>query len=300
MGIDPARKRRVPNRNRSGGVTVPTNMPTVPTLERLKTLSPGARVDRENMVLRGFVLAQKGPFKSVGRGEFDDISLALIVKQVNANALGVKSRFTHPDMSSDGLGKYLGRARDAYIDGDRVRGNLHFDPTAANTPNGNLSGYVMDLAESDPDALSSSLVLRVDQEYRLEPNGTRKKGPDGRELPPLWRPKSISASDIVDTGDAVDGLLSAGVDVDALPLSALWRGAEFLDGIFANADAETVRARVTGWLERYLSGRFGEGAAGVAAGGPVAREDKTGAMERLRRRVEMMHLTRPVETGDNG
>src|SRR5262245_4116304 len=176
-------------------------------------------VDRETGagVLRGYVVAQAGPFKSEGRGEFDRQALAEIVRMGNEAPRGIKSRFTHPDMSSDGLGKFLGRSQGfslaaaADARGKRVqavRADLHFDPSAHDAPGGDLAGYVMRLAESDPDALSSSLVLHADREQRLEPDGrTPTRGPDGEELPPLWRPTRLHASDIVDTGDAVDGLL---------------------------------------------------------------------------------------------
>ncbi len=256
-------------------------MPTIPMWESLKYAGRPIGVDREARVLRGYVVAQRGPFKTKGRGEFDDKSLASIVELMNSGSAGLKSRFTHPDMSSDGLGKFLGRSRNARLtdDGAKVRADLHFDPSASKTPNGDLADYVMSLAESDPDALSSSLVLTVDREFRLEPDGTRKTDTDGEPLPPLWRPKKLHASDIVDTGDAVDGLLSAGVDVDGLPLSALWRGAEMLDRLFADEPREVIEERLLGWMGRYLNGRFGP-----------AEDGKPDDVERLRRRLRLLEL----------
>lgn len=224
-------------------------------------------VDRKAGVLRGYVVAQLGPFKSDGRGEFDLPALEEIVKLGNSATPGLKSRFSHPTECDDGLGKYLGRARNFALDrtiardgkgtlmSARVRADLHFDPTALDTPpNGGkpLGEYVMDLAESDPDALSSSLVLRVKREFRLNPDGTPQTGPDGEELPPLWRPLRLSASDIVDTGDAVDGLLSAD-----LPNSYLWQGAQTLDRLFGHLSREELEERLSGWLGRYLDDRFG-------------------------------------------
>src|SRR6478736_2517606 len=63
-------------------------------------------------VLRGYVVAQEGDFKSEGRGAFDRAALAEVVRLGNAARGGLKSHFTHADMSSDGLGKLLGRTRD--------------------------------------------------------------------------------------------------------------------------------------------------------------------------------------------
>ncbi len=163
-------------------------------------------------------------------------------------------------MSDDGLGSFLGRARDARLDGDRVRADLHFDPTAFSGPKGNLAQYVMDLADSDPDALSSSLVLQTEQVHVLDAKGRPALDGDGNEIPPVWRPTILHASDIVDTGDAVDGLLSAGIDPDDLPLGALWKGREMLDRVFAGQSRDVVGARLSAYIDRYLDERYGAAA----------------------------------------
>lgn len=271
-------------------------MPAAPEWLRAGTQGRMMGVDRKAKVLRGYVVAQLGPFKSEGRGEFNQEGLAEIVRLMAENKLGTKSRFTHPDMSNDGLGKFLGRAHEPRLstatvrrDGKEaeipaVRADLHFDPSAEKTPSGNLSDYVMELAESDPDALSSSLVLQVRKEYRLNPDGTQQTDEDGEPLPPLWFPVKIHASDIVDTGDAVDGLLSAGVDVDGLPLAALWRGAELLDQVFAGQPREAVEARCRDWLGRYLNRRYGQGGGAVRAPAPTAAP----LLDHLRRRLRLL------------
>jgi hypothetical protein len=55
------------------------------------------------------------------------------------------------------------------------------------------------------------------------------------------------------------------VDVDGLPLGALWRGCEMLDRLFAGQPREVIEARCKAWLDRYLSIRFGEAPALQAA-----------------------------------
>lgn len=251
-------------------------MPVEPSWLAAKAVGRPVGVDRKNEVLQGYVVAQEGPFKSDGRGEFDEDSLRTIVKLGNESSGGLKARFTHPDMSSDGLGKFLGRSRNFSMstakDGrtgktvKAVRADLHFDPSAHETPSGDLANYIMTLAESDPDALSSSLVLKVDQEYRIDKNGSPVKDDEGVALPPLWRPKTLHASDIVDTGDAVDSVLSA----DNLPLSQLWQGAKMLDAVFLGQDREAVEARCLAYLGRYLDRTFGP----VAPIGPTPRLDE--------------------------
>jgi hypothetical protein len=252
-------------------------MPTMkshPQWLRASFKSAGARVDREANILRGMVVAQLGPFKSDGRGSFDKESLAGIVKLGNAKSGGLKSRFTHPDMSSDGLGKFLGRVRELRMDSaldersgktvPAVRGDLHFDPTALDTPpeGGKPLGlYVMDLAESDPAALSSSIVVEPDRFIEDGKGGLIQLGGD-EEAPegvtPLWRPRVLHASDIVDTGDAVDGLLSAELDIDRLPLSVLWKGSQLLDAVFLDQPRDVIESRLMAYIARYLNRKFGE------------------------------------------
>lgn len=223
----------------------------------LRAVARGAPrgVDRERNIINGYSVAELGAFKSVGRGEFDNAALSTIVKLMNESPKGVKVRFTHPTLSNDGLGTFLGRAKNSRLDGSMVRADLHLDKTSFNTPNGDLGGYVMDLAESDPEAMSSSLVLDAEEEYRLERDGTPKKDKDGNMLPPLWRPTKIHASDIVDTGDAVhSGFLSA----EGLADKDVRYGAALLDRVFAGQTRRVVRARAEAWLDRYLTYRFGE------------------------------------------
>lgn len=254
-------------------------LPAVPEWNSALATGRPIGVDDDKKVIRGYVVAQEGAFKSKGRGEFDLQSLRSIKKMMDEKPGGLKSRFSHPTMSDDGLGKFLGRSKNPFMDkimkpiGDGkfkelnvVRADLHLDPSSFTTPYGSLGQYVMDLAKSDPDALSSSLVLKADQEYRLDKQGRPLLDEEGEALPPLWRPKELHASDVVDTGDAVDGFLSVeggtaklSADViDGLPDAAVRRGVELLDRQFAGQPPEVIRARCEAWLNRYLSYRFGE------------------------------------------
>lgn len=225
-------------------------------------------VDREAGIIRGMVMAQAGPFKSEGRGEFDLAGLRKIVELTNARPKGLRSSFAHETLSSDGLGRHLGRVRDARMGTATVerggklvkvpaaRGDLHFDPTAFRTPEGDLAGYVMDLAESDPDAVSSSLVLEREEVWRLDGQGRPLEGPDGLPLPPIWVPTRLFASDVVSVGDAVDGLLSAGLSADSLPDAVVRQATHLLDRVLPGQPPEVIRSRLVAWLDRYLSQRF--------------------------------------------
>lgn len=72
---------------------------------------------------------------------------------------GIKSRFTHPGMSSDGLGRMLGRINNAKLEGTQLIGDLHFAKSAQSTPDGNLVEYVSMLVEEDSQAAGLSIVF---------------------------------------------------------------------------------------------------------------------------------------------
>ena len=240
-----------------------------------------SKPDREKGIVPDVILAEEGPFKSEGRGEFDRAAIRSIVKMANAKPGGLKSRWTHPGLSSDGLGKFLGRVknvrsdtilREAGTDKDGnplmkerlvARGDLYLDKTALEpSPESGSKPYgvyVMDLAESDPDAFGTSLVLKVNQETRIDKQGKPLKDDFGEDLPPLWIPTELHASDIVDEGDATNSFLSADI-LAGLPDAIVRQGCELLDAQFAGQDREVVEARCKAFLNRYLAYRFGEAA----------------------------------------
>lgn len=245
---------------------MPRIMPAVPNRSRLSTSTQPIGVDRENKRILGYVVAQAGPFKSEGRGEFDKLSLEKIVELWPSG--GLKSRFSHPNESNDGLGRFLGRAHNPRLatamverDGQQVevlavRADLHLDPASFRSPEGDLGSYLLDLAESDPSALSSSLVLSRDEEYRLQKDGSRQCDADHNPLPPLWRPKRLYATDVVDEGDAVDGFLSPEGE-ERYTRDYLARGEEMLNRAFAGQSRDVVQLRLTGYVQRYLNRRYG-------------------------------------------
>lgn len=262
-------------------------LPPVPKELRVEVLrARPISVDLTKEIIYGYVLAQEGPFKTPGRGEFDRDALREISNLTNGQKRGLRSRFTHPGLSSDGLGKYLGRARNSWLDTSgpvwRARADLHISPSSHDTPSGDLGGYVLRLANEDPDALSSSVVIEADEEYRLNKDGTRVRGADGEPLPPLWRPKKLWATDVVDTGDAVDGLLSAQhLSTGDLPDAVQRQAWAMLDRLFAGQSEETVRARVSDFLGRYLSRHQP-----VAAPSPTASPPVTTSAPRSKRLSE--------------
>ncbi len=180
-------------------------------------------VDQEAGIVRGYVVALAGDFKSEGRGRFSEESLREL-KRIWPTG-GIVSHSQHANILDDGLLNFLGRAKAPRLskaistgsDGKRqlvpaVRADLHFDPVASKTPHGDLQTYFLDRVESDPSSLSSSLVLTAKQDYETDRNGRPLRDASGNEIPPLWIPSEVLGSDLVARGDAVDGVLGLGPD----------------------------------------------------------------------------------------
>lgn len=222
-------------------------------------------VDRQTGygVIRGAILAEAGPFKTEGRGEFDLEALNGIVSITDQMPKGLKAGWTHPGASSDGLGTYLGRWKNIRVDAGKLRGDLHFAGVATKPApqHGGTSyaEYLMNLAEEDPDAFESSLrITKVNKLYRRKDDGTLETDAAGRSLPPLWRVEKLAACDVVDSGDAThSGFLSAS-DFSVRNTNALsHQVTEVLNGIFRNHDKQQTGEALSAFVERYLTNRFG-------------------------------------------
>jgi len=201
--------------------------------------SGNVRIDRDAGTINGFAVVTKGVTKD-SRGEFDDVSLDSVVEFGNKVKTGIKSRFGHPNMSSTALGTFLGRVRNFRRDGDIVRADLHIDKTAFETPDGDLAGYVLNLAESDPEMFGASMVIYWDEEKRegLDANGN--------ELPPFIRVTNLFSVDVVDDPAANNGLFGMPFFSESVRPSAEMTA--FLDKFLNNPDAVE---RTIGFLNRY-------------------------------------------------
>lgn len=124
--------------------------------------------DRGAGLIRGAAVITRG--EALGHGMWIDSRMLEQTRDaINAaGKQGVKARFTHPGLSSDGLGSFLGRFKGpATIDGDVVRADLHFSPSAHHTPDGDLAEYTMDLAADDPQSFGNSIVFMRDRDAML-------------------------------------------------------------------------------------------------------------------------------------
>lgn len=202
-------------------------------------------------VIRGVAVMTKGFVKDVRGWEIDDTTLSEIVQAGNKHInLGVKARFGHPNMSSSALGTFLGRVKNFYLDGDIARADLFLSRTAYQTPEGNLAAYVLDLAEKDPAAFGTSVVLgQYKVEQKLGPDGKPLKDEAGNTLPPVLRVTSVLAVDTVDDPAANNGMFGRFFN-SSVELSA--KASEYLDKLLNNPESLDF---VLAFLERYRANR---------------------------------------------
>jgi hypothetical protein len=207
-------------------------------------------------------------------GAFVDQVQAGLDRLTRGPGKGAKARFTHPDMSSDGLGKTLGRVRYGKRDGDILRGNLHFYRVAHETPDGDLAKYVMGLADEDPAAFGASIVfvhdVLAEREFALAHGGTAQDDdfggwvdysgfmspdPDNVQNLPHARLADLLAVDVVDDPAANPGGLfyrdPVFTDAEAMARFALGLSAEAPAMTALSIDPKRVQVFVAKFLERH-------------------------------------------------
>lgn len=159
----------------------------------------------------------------------DETFLSQVAAAMNSQPKGIKSRLTHPSLSADGTGKFLGRLKGARVDGNQVKSDQHLSRAATRSPDGDLAGYVMDLAEEDPEAFGLSIVFEFDmgemnrfRDKHMTADGAfLSPDPDNLNNLPHVRLHKLHAADVVDDPAAnPDGLFhrdqQIAVEADAL------------------------------------------------------------------------------------
>lgn len=204
-------------------------------IERFRSLplkDKPAQVDREAKVIRGVSCAQA--VEALGHGmALDNTSIQQLVTLGNAAKQGVKSRFTHPGLSSDGMGKLLGRLKNFRQEADKAVADLHLSSLAFKSPSGNLGEYVMDMAEQEPESFGMSVVIDTKRVWPLD-NGMEIEAGSMEDRPansttqiPVARIHNFVACDAVDEPAANrDGIFSAN----------LWATNQLAEGAFDDID----------------------------------------------------------------
>jgi len=182
--------------------------------------------------------------------EVDDTTLDQLETHGNSIKNGVKSRFGHPNMSSSAVGKFLGRVWNFRRDEKTgvTRGDLFLDASAYDTPMGNLAGYVLKLAKSDPAAFGTSIVFDADLAFRLNEDGTEQTDENNEPLPALLRITRLYADDVVDDPAANRGMFGY---TESVKLSA--NATSLLDKI-------TETPELSGLLEKVINENMLDGA----------------------------------------
>ena len=202
--------------------------------------SPVGFIDKDQGIIYGVTVAKTGPARG-HNGMIDKTFLLQLVDMANARPQGIKARFGHPNMCSTALGTYLGRFHNYAYQTDKVTADLHLDPSAKDTPHGNLFDYVLNMAESNPDMFGASVVFESDamQEKQIASDESTK-------TQRFFRLKELRATDIVDDPAATDGLFSS----ESLPGQAtqwLDQNPELSEFIFSKPD------RLIEFLNNYLN-----------------------------------------------
>lgn len=246
----------------------------MPPLEdyQLRTMANAqvGRVDRKNRRILGVAVLQAGKVNDRRTLKIDDATLAKVIQIGNGGTRNLKARWTHPNMSSDGLGKYLGRWANFRLsdDGQTVLADLQLSPIAFKKADPELGmsrgEWVLDMAENDHDAFGVSLAPSRMDDAAME----REEDEEGYQP---YRPLGLEAVDVVDSPAATRGGLFGGMalSVETAPAVAT----EVMNQLFPDAEPEVVKARALGFLDKYLLSRFGEGVATTGAE-PMATDTK--------------------------
>ena len=218
---------------------------------------------RQAGLIRGVSVITQG--EALGHRLWIDATMVEQVSEaINLRNKGVKSRFTHPSLSGDGLGKFVGRIMDSELsaDGRQALADQHFTEAGHSTPDGDLAGYLMDLAQEDPEAYGLSIVFELDYGAmdRFDAEHTDERGtftsPDAANTQnfPHARLAELRAIDAVDEPAAnPDGLFHREQDI----IEQAEALASFALGL-TSAQPETVRLgldpdRVRGFVSRFLT-----------------------------------------------
>lgn len=152
-------------------------------------------VDRSSSTIRGIKVIEVGAINDGRPYLVDQETLRQVVAFGNAPNKGLKCRYTHGEFDADSIGTHLGRWFNFRIDGEAVRADLKLAQSSRISPKGDIGGYVITLAEEDPESFGASIAAELDKELM-------QAGPDGKM--PL-RLSGLYSVDIVNEPAATRG-----------------------------------------------------------------------------------------------
>jgi hypothetical protein len=127
-------------------------------------LATGAEPDAANGAIYGVNMCQVGP--ALGHGvHLEQEFINNVVELANAAPDGLKCRFGHPGMCMESLGTFVGRFRNARVEGEKAVADLYLDSSAKISPNGNMYDYIIDMSTRNPDMMGPSIVFEAGRYY---------------------------------------------------------------------------------------------------------------------------------------
>lgn len=206
--------------------------------------------------IKNFAVITKG--EALGHEAWvDDEFVSQVGQQLMLAKKGIKSRYTHPNQCGDSFSKGLGRVYFRDSGDGKVRGDLHFWKAAHNTPDGNLAGFLLDMAEDDPEAFGASISFMRDPEAEAEFSAKNPESPDSANVNnyPHVRLGELRFVDIVDEPAAnPDGLFHRGGEVASAEAML-----EYALGLREDkpSDCDTIfgieSSRLLGFVSNFLS-----------------------------------------------
>ena len=263
---------------------------TVEDAESLAVVDPTGG-DQKSGIIRGASLIAAG--EALGHGAWIDSTTLKQVAELGSGD-GIKVRFTHPSMSGDGLGSYLGRAKNFTVEGGQVFGDVHFSKTSRRE-DGDRGGYVLSLAEEDPAAFGMSIVFDHDltEESRFIQNYSVDdsfESPDVNNVNnfPHVRLSALHGADFVDEPAAnPDGLFHTGPTAEILKQAdAVLAYACGLTEEIPEDSGGLSAERLRGYLSRFLDGR------GIA----LTTKEKAGKMSEKTAETTDENVVEKIET----
>jgi len=150
-------------------------------------------VDTEKGLFSNISIITAGPV--LGHNQIaDEVTLEQVAKLINSNKSGIKARLTHPESwtsNSDAIEVLVGRAKNARVEGGKVKGDIQLGKYAKVSPKGNLWEYLTTLAADDPEAAGISISF-----YAGTPEERKDKETD-LPLPPACRVEKVVGVDFV-------------------------------------------------------------------------------------------------------
>ena len=219
---------------------MPTTLKKMTNNFRSAVLRSAPETVRNRTIVRAKVI-EAGELNDDRPLYIDEVTLQQVAEHGNAAVRGIKSRWTHPSMSSDGLGSALGRARNFRVEGSAVYADITILKTSDHSPKGNIGQYVLDMAEEDPESFGLSIVAdfsdaMLDGLNNLEP---------GEKIP--LRLKGLRAVDFVDEPAATrGGLFDIHDKRDLAPVVS-----SLIDEHFADVPQKEVVERLLGFLSLH-------------------------------------------------